>query len=178
MICAQLVDDGLALTEFLRDHLDTDKITLLGHSWGSYLGCRMALERPEYYDCFIGAGQLVDMQENERLLAEAAAEWTKGDPEGEALVAQLDPDDPDMEHYAARNALLERCGYGLFAEGRDYSLAAAVIFNPYYSLADWYKYVTGGSAYAELLLSEEFAGALASGRHGVRDTLLQHKRRP
>lgn len=158
LICAQLVDDGLALTEFLRDHLDTDKITLLGHSWGSYLGCRMALERPEYYDCFIGAGQLVDMQENERLLAEAAAEWTKGDPEGEALVAQLDPDDPDMEHYAARNALLERCGYGLFAEGRDYSLAAAVIFNPYYSLADWYKYVTGGSAYAELLLSEEFAG--------------------
>ena len=36
--CAQLVDDGLALTEFLRDYMETDKITLLGHSWGSYLG--------------------------------------------------------------------------------------------------------------------------------------------
>ena len=156
--CAQLVDDGIALTEFLLDYLDTDKITLLGHSWGSYLGCRMALERPEYYDCFIGTGQLVDMRENERRLAAAASEWAKGDPEGEALATQLDPDEPDMEHYAARNSLLERYGYGLFAEGRDYSLTATVIFNPYYSLGDWYGYITGGSAYTGLLLSDEFAG--------------------
>lgn len=54
--CEQLVSDGIALTEFLCDYLDADKITLLGHSWGSYLGCRMALERPEYYECFIGTG--------------------------------------------------------------------------------------------------------------------------
>ena len=156
--CAQLVDDGLALTEFLLDYMDTDKITLLGHSWGSYLGCKMALERPEYYDCFIGTGQLVDMRENERLLAEAAAGWAEGDAAGEALVAQLDPESPDMEHYGARNALLERYGYGLFAAGRDYNLVSAVIFNPYYSLGDWMRYLTGGNgAYTGLLLSEEFA---------------------
>ena len=155
--CEQLVSDGIALTEFLCDYLDADKITLLGHSWGSYLGCRMALERPEYYECFIGTGQLVDMRENERRLAAEAAKWAEGDAEGEALVAQLDPEHPDMEHYAARNALMERYGYDMFASGRDYSLAAAVIFNPYYSLGDWVRYLTGGNTYTGLLLSDEFA---------------------
>ncbi len=126
----------------------------------------MALERPEYYECFIGTGQLVDMRENERLLAEAAAAWAEGDPEGETLVAQLSPDEPTMEHYAARNALLERYGYGMFESGRDYCLAAAAVFNPYYSLADWAQYLTGGSAYTELLLSDEFASLSLWGETG------------
>lgn len=155
--CEQLVADGLALTEFLLEYMDTGRITLLGHSWGSYLGCRMALERPEYYERYIGTGQLVDMRENERMLAAEAAKWAEGDPEGEALIAQLDPENPDMEHYAARNALLARYGYDMFAGGRDYSLVPAVVFNPYYSLGDWCGYLAGGNAYIDLLLSEEFA---------------------
>ena len=155
--CEQLVEDGLALAKFLRERLGVDTITLLGHSWGSYLGCRMALDRPEYFDCYIGTGQLVDMRENERLLAAEAAGWAEGDTKGEKLVAQLSPDEPTMEHYAARNRLMERYGYGMLDGGRDYSLAAAVIFNPYYSLGDWFKYLTGGNAYTKLLLSDEFA---------------------
>ena len=155
--CGQLVEDGLSLTEFLRARLDVESLTLLGHSWGSYLGCRMALERPEYYDCLIGVGQLVDMRLNEELLAAEAAVWAEGDPEGQALLSELNPEQPDMEHYAARNALMERYGYGLFDCGRDYSLAAAVVFNPYYSLSDWLEYLRGENVYAELLLSEEFA---------------------
>ena len=155
--CRQLVEDGLSLTEFLRARLDVESLTLLGHSWGSYLGCRMALERPEYYDCLIGVGQLVDMRLNEELLAAEAAVWAEGDPEGQALLSELNPEQPDMEHYAARNALMERYGYGLFDCGRDYSLAAAVVFNPYYSLSDWLEYLRGENVYAELLLSEEFA---------------------
>lgn len=155
--CGQLVEDGIALTEFLRSYLGTERITLLGHSWGSWLGCRMALEKPEYYECFIGAGQLVDMRENERLLASEAAKWAEGDPEGQKLLSRLNPEQPDMEHYAARNKLMERYGYGLFANGRDYSLPAAVIFNPYYGIGDWIERLRGGNAYVNLLLSEEFA---------------------
>ena len=57
--------DGKEVTEFLLDYLSKDRITLLGHSWGSLYGANLALEYPEYYECFIGTGQLVDYLENE-----------------------------------------------------------------------------------------------------------------
>ena len=60
--------DGKELTEFLLDYLSKEKITLLGHSWGSFYGANLVLEYPEYYECFIGTGQVVDMVKNEEAL--------------------------------------------------------------------------------------------------------------
>lgn len=58
---ALLLEDGKELSEFLINHLNKDKITILGHSWGSFYGANLVLEYPELYECFIGTGQLVDM---------------------------------------------------------------------------------------------------------------------
>ena len=55
-----------------------EKITLLGYSWGSLFGANLALEYPEYYDAFIGTGQFIDYQENEKRLYEAAQKWSEG----------------------------------------------------------------------------------------------------
>lgn len=55
------MDDGLDMTTFLLDYLGKEKITLLGHSWGTYLGANLALTYPELYDAYIGTGQMVDM---------------------------------------------------------------------------------------------------------------------
>ena len=57
--------DGKELTEFILKYLSKKKLTILGHSWGSIYGANLVLEYPEYYECFIGAGQLVDCLENE-----------------------------------------------------------------------------------------------------------------
>ena len=57
--------DGWEVTEYILDYLSKDKITILGHSWGSLFGANLVLEYPEYYDCFIGTGQLADYLENE-----------------------------------------------------------------------------------------------------------------
>lgn len=51
-----MMSDGKVMTEYLRDFLQVDQITLLGHSWGSYLGANLALAYPEYYEAFIGTG--------------------------------------------------------------------------------------------------------------------------
>lgn len=48
--------DGKEVTEFILNYLLKDKITILGHSWGSLYGANLVLEYPEYYECFIGAG--------------------------------------------------------------------------------------------------------------------------
>ena len=123
-----MMRDGKAMTEFLRDYLQVQKITLLGHSWGSYLGANLALAYPEYFDAFIGTGQFVDEPENERRLYEAALAWSENDPEGRGMVEKMD--------VLSRNAILERYGYGMMKDGTDYNLFAAVLFNPCYSLKD------------------------------------------
>ncbi|MDD4363781.1 MAG: alpha/beta fold hydrolase [Atribacterota bacterium] len=46
------MEDGKGMTEFIRDYLSVDKITILGHSWGSIYGANLVLEYPEYYECF------------------------------------------------------------------------------------------------------------------------------
>lgn len=134
------LQDGKEMTEFIRKYLGKEKITILGHSWGTFFGANLALEYPEYYDCYIGTGQLVDVMENEEAFKEEAQKWAEGDPEAMELVGKLTVGDFTMEHISARNALMDKFGYGMMADGTDYNTAAAIIFNPYYTLGDWTRY--------------------------------------
>ncbi len=154
------LQDGLELTKFLLDYLGKEKITLLGHSWGTYFGCNLALTYPQYYDCYIGTGQLADFKENENAFREAAHKWVKGDDEDKKLLELLELDDGSKEYLLARQTLMKKYGYDLFAQGQDYNLAAAIFFNPYYSLSDILGYLTyfngGFSIYERFLNSPEF----------------------
>lgn len=132
-----MMQDGKAMTEFLRDHLQVDKITLLGHSWGSFFGANLALTYPEFYDAFIGTGQVIDMDENERRLLEAALTWSENDPEGREMVDRWAASrGTDEEDFGLRNNIMVRYGYGMMKDGTDYCLPAAIWFNPYYSFRE------------------------------------------
>ena len=132
-----MMQDGKALTEYLREFLHVDKITLLGHSWGSYLGANLALAYPEYYEAFIGTGQFIDTDENERRLCEAALVWSDNDPEGREMVDQWARSrEQGEDDYLLRNTIMDRYGYGMMKDGRDYSLFMTVLCNPYYSLKE------------------------------------------
>ena len=77
-----LMSDGVQMTQYILKHLEKDKITLLGHSWGTYYGSNLALEYPEYYDANIGTCQHVDYDENENAFKEVASQWLGDDEEG------------------------------------------------------------------------------------------------
>ena len=141
-----MMQDGKEMTEFLMDYLGKEKITLLGHSWGSLYGANLALEYPEYYEAFIGTGQFIDPLENEQRLYDAALEWTVGDEEGQAILAGWSPDSEDsIEALQARNATMERYGYGMMKDGTDYNVFTTVLFNPNYTIMDYIRYITNGS---------------------------------
>jgi pimeloyl-ACP methyl ester carboxylesterase len=55
----QLTKDGIGLIEFIRDYLRTNKVVLVGHSWGSFLGVHIVKRRPELFRAFVGTGQVV-----------------------------------------------------------------------------------------------------------------------
>lgn len=62
----QLVDDGVAVARFLRERFGQDKIYLLGHSNGSFLGIQMAATAPELFHAYIGVAQVTHQFQSER----------------------------------------------------------------------------------------------------------------
>lgn len=164
-----MMQDGKAMTEFLRDYLHVERITLLGHSWGSYLGANLTLAHPEYYEAFIGAGQFIDRDENERRLYGAALAWSENDPEGREMVEKLGATiEAGEEDVYLRSEIMERYGYGMMKDGTDYSLFAAVLFNPFYSLKeiiDNLKREDLSAEYKSFFLSDGFLDMSLLGRY-------------
>ncbi|HAH24149.1 MAG TPA: alpha/beta hydrolase [Prolixibacteraceae bacterium] len=72
MTINQFLSDVHQLTKLLIHRFKQQKIFLIGHSWGSVLGILSIQKHPELYKAYIGIGQVVNMQDNERL----SYEWT------------------------------------------------------------------------------------------------------
>lgn len=163
-----IMQDGKEMTEFLRDYLQVEKINLLGHSWGSYFGANLALAYPEYYEAFIGAGQFIDRDENERRLYDAALIWSENDPEGREMVEKWGATLAEEEDVYLRSEIMERYGYGMMKDGTDYSIPAAVFFNPNYSLKEIMDNLKGeglSAEYMSFFLSDGFVDMSLLGRY-------------
>ncbi len=83
------IEDGVALTEYLRERFQQEKIYLVGESWGSALGIFLLDEKPEYYAGFIGTGQMVNFKESEIVDYHKAIEIAK-EQKDEKLVRELE----------------------------------------------------------------------------------------
>ena len=73
-----LVQDGLAVADYVGKRLDQERVILTGSSWGSAVAVSMIHERPELFRFYVGLSQLVNYQLNlrksyERVLAMAKA---------------------------------------------------------------------------------------------------------
>jgi len=58
--------DTQELVQYLRTTYHKDKIFVMGHSWGTVLGLRLAQEHPEWLYAYIGMGQMINTVESER----------------------------------------------------------------------------------------------------------------
>ncbi len=74
MTVEQLVADTLEVTNYLRKRFGQDKIYLMGHSGGSFIGMLAAAQAPELYHAYIGVAQMAYQLESERLAYEYALE--------------------------------------------------------------------------------------------------------
>lgn len=61
----QLVADIIAVTNYLRNRFGQDKIYLMGHSGGTFIGIQAAAKAPELYHAYIGVAQVSNQLKSE-----------------------------------------------------------------------------------------------------------------
>lgn len=61
-----IVSDTIGVSNYLRERFNKDKIYLLGHSWGSFIGIQAAYKEPDLYNAYIGVGQITNQKESEK----------------------------------------------------------------------------------------------------------------
>ncbi|MFI6676650.1 alpha/beta fold hydrolase [Kribbella sp. NPDC050470] len=61
------LEDAIEVTEFLRTHLDKDKIVLMAGSMGTIIGLPLAQRRPDLYSALVTTDLYADMHRNEAL---------------------------------------------------------------------------------------------------------------
>jgi pimeloyl-ACP methyl ester carboxylesterase len=66
MTIEQMTEDAEEVVRYLQKHYDKKKVFLLGHSWGSVLGMRLAQRHPEWFYAYLGVGQMINTRRNEQ----------------------------------------------------------------------------------------------------------------
>jgi pimeloyl-ACP methyl ester carboxylesterase len=70
MTVEQLISDTLEVTHYLRNRFGQEKIYLMGHSGGTFIGIQAAARAPELYYAYIGVAQMSYQLKSERLAYE------------------------------------------------------------------------------------------------------------
>jgi pimeloyl-ACP methyl ester carboxylesterase len=63
---ARLVSDVTEMAHYLSDRFGGRRIFLLAHSWGTALGVAAVQSHPELFEAYVGVGQVVSFDANER----------------------------------------------------------------------------------------------------------------
>jgi pimeloyl-ACP methyl ester carboxylesterase len=63
----RMIEDTREVSQYLINLFSKEKIFILGHSWGSYLGMRTIQRYPELYKTYIGIGQVANQRKSEEI---------------------------------------------------------------------------------------------------------------
>ena len=66
----QMISDTLEVTNYLRHRFGKEKMYLMGHSGGTYIGIQAAARAPELYYAYIGVAQMSYQLKSESLAYE------------------------------------------------------------------------------------------------------------
>lgn len=150
MTIEQFVEDTRQLTDSLRAWYGVEKIYLMGHSWGSYLGIKTIEKYPERYEAYFGIGQVCHQLESERLAYDyiVAQARRKGDTQTAQAFEAYDKYAADFpsDAYLLRVRTHGMNRYGVGIKHKDTSMAgiaADLLYYRGYTLGDKWNYLQG-----------------------------------
>lgn len=149
----QVCLDAIELTAYLKKEFQVDKIYLVGHSYGTYVGMKCAQMRPEDYYAYIGIGQIANQQENEKNLIAYALEMAKKDSNQKALdkLGSLGDLPYDKTDFGSKISLSRKWttyyGGAMYGRNNVNCLYAEALIRPEYSLKDFIYFLKGEDLY-------------------------------
>ena len=158
----RLILDAIEVADYLRDRFGQDRILLLGHSWGSFLGLQVAARAPDRFTAYVGMAQVAHQLRSEIMAREAMilAYRERGD---NGMVRRLAAASVTMEsgmsdaYLRLRDAATHGLGGGTT---RDMSSAFTGVFLPVMGLPVYtLREKTGlwrGKAWSRAILWKEF----------------------
>ena len=166
MTIDRMVQDGIEVSAYLRQHLNQDKIVLVGHSWGSLLGLLMAKAKPDFFSAFVGTGQVPSSSTEANIVAHRLAlRWAHSAKNADAAADLNRIGLPPYKDGTDGWGVLYKWRNACEGPGRDVFLASTFFYalsQPGYTLGDFN-------------FSQD--GQLVSGnRHFDQITNLDHKR--
>ncbi|MGX4770857.1 alpha/beta fold hydrolase [Bradyrhizobium guangdongense] len=160
MTLERMTQDGVELAEYLRAHLHKDKIVLVGHSWGSFLGIHIAKQRPDLFYAYVGTGQVVGRATFEKSFELAIThlqDLAQSAGNSEAL-AELAPIAARPLMNPQNRLVADKWSKALALPSiESFRLAGPVppLFMPDFSLRDWYNWRKGMAFSARYLRGRE-----------------------
>ena len=160
--------DAEELVQWALKRFNKRKVFVLGHSWGSMLGLKLAAARPEWLHAYIGMGQITDGPESER----RGWAWTmakaQADQNAEAIreLQAIAPYATTPAPVPVKSIMIQRKWLGHYGgaawrrTGGDFE-AAAIKLAPEYSDEDVSKAFTGQPAVTNALLPRVLATDLS-----------------
>jgi pimeloyl-ACP methyl ester carboxylesterase len=85
MTLEQMISDTLEVTNYLRHRFGKEKIYLMGHSGGTFVGIQTAARAPELYYAYIGVAQMAYQLKSENLAYEYMLEQYKANGNSEMV---------------------------------------------------------------------------------------------
>jgi len=134
----QFIADTLSVTSYLQNRFGKEKIYLMAHSGGTFIGLQAAARAPELYDAYIGVAQMVRQLKSERLAYEHMLGRFKeaGDSR---MVRDLEAapvtmtDGTPKAYLAVRDRAMHRLGVGTTHDMKSRSLPFPLISSTAYT---------------------------------------------
>ncbi|PJN52916.1 hypothetical protein PAEAM_41180 [Paenibacillus sp. GM1FR] len=152
-----LVDDLLALRDYVSKELGQEKVILIGHSFGTYIGMKAAAKAPTQFHAYIGIGQMANTLQSELESLEYTYEQAKqAGNEDDVKKLELIRSSIEQGKELTPRILLQKYGGAarLIHENRDY--ISGFLFNPEYNGLDMIRFYSGMFSSQDILLREAF----------------------
>lgn len=147
----RMTDDVIEMIDHVRQKLGKEKVIVLGHSWGTIIGLKAAMARPDLVAAYVGHGQVINMQRNEEegFRLTLAAAQADGNEEAVRALQALEPYPGELTVARIGDQRTWSIHYGGLAAYRENASA-------------WFRAMRLSADYDDDVLKGYDAGSLAS----------------
>lgn len=152
MTLEQMISDTRELSEYLAARFGKEKIYVMGHSWGSFLGILTAWQYPELFHAYFGIGQVADQYWAESVSLDWVKEQARKNNDSKAIKTLEKISFPDAQadfdtwkaFLMPERKYVMRYGGGVTRELRGMGPLVKMVFTPReYTFIDKMNYMRG-----------------------------------